>query len=471
MSLLVHGGILTTPEGSRRQEILCEGELISAVLPCGERPHTDDAIDASGLLVFPGFIDPHVHSRDPGMTWKEDFAHSTQAAAAGGITTLLEMPNAIPPVTDAVTLEVRSAEHQPVAAVDFGLWGLSLGPANLDELESLFDHGAVAVKLFWGYGLDRVTKELIYNTADAAPESVILPPHNGEVLRVFREVARVGGLLAAHCEDRAILERALQDLGHPILSYRDLLDARPVVAETSAIAIGIEFARATGCRFHVVHLSCERGLQLIRRAQREALAVTAETCPHYLTLTEDSYGRIGPVMKVYPPVRTETDQEALWDGVRDGSITSIGSDHAPHAAEDRQGELGRQPAGTVGVETMVPVVLNEMRRGRVAPERVAWALSEGTARLFGIFPRKGAVRPGSDADLTLVDLTATRVIINGELHSKNPLSPWNGVRVHGSPVMSVLRGAVLMRDGEMVGDRRGVLVRARHRAGGRPHAD
>jgi allantoinase len=460
MRLLVSNGTLATASGCLRADVYCVDGRIAALLAPGEAVQADERVEATGLLVFPGFVDPHVHSRDPGLTHKEDFAHSTLGALVGGVTTVLEMPNAIPPVSDVATFRDRAAHHGRVAWVDFGLWGLSLGSENLGEIAGLFAEGAVGVKLFWGYALRKDTKQLVYNLADEPLEKLLLPPDNGEVLEVFRAVSRVGGLMAAHCEDRHLLEAAQRDLGHDIESYDDLLAARPDTAEAASIALAVEFSRATGCRFHVVHMASARGVQLVRSAQREGIPVTAETCPQYLTLTDEAFKRVGPIMKVYPPIRRANDQQALWEGVRDGTIVSVGSDHAPHTIEEKQRGLASQPAGMVGVETLAPVMLNEMAAGRLTPERLAWVLSESTARLYGIYPHNGGIRPGGDADLTLVDPTATRTISNDALHAKQPVSPWNGVTVTGVPTLSVLRGEVIMRDGEPVGEPRGRLVRA-----------
>lgn len=459
MKIVVRNGTVVTTAGCYAWDVVCEDGRVCAVQARGTRTSADEEIDASGVLVFPGFIDPHVHSRDPGATEKEDFAHATRAAAAGGITTLLEMPNPIPPVSDVSTFRARAEQHGRVAFVDFGLWAISLGAANLGELPDLIAEGAVAVELFWGYALHRVTKQLIYNLRDESPENLMLPPGNGEVFDIFGTVARARGLLAAHCEDRELLETAERRLGHDIEGYEDLLISRPDTAEAAAIALGVEFARGTGCRFHVVHVSSARGLHVIRAAQRDGAPVSGETCPQYLTLSDASYASIGPSMKVYPPVRRLADQNALWEGVRDGTITSIGSDHAPHTVEQKQQSLGRQPAGAVGVETLARVMLNEVMGGRLSAERLAWVLSEGTARLYGLYPRKGIIQPGADADLTLVDPEARWTIRNERLHSKQPLSPWHGLQGKGEPRLSLLRGNVIMRDGEPVGEPRGQLVR------------
>lgn len=459
MRLTIRNGIVVTPQGRYEADIECEDGRIVGLVEVGAAPRGSEDIDASGLLVFPGFIDPHVHSRDPGLTEKEDFAHSTRAAAAGGITTLFEMPNAIPPVSDVAVFRERAEHHAAVAFVDFGLWAISLGAENLGELPALVDEGVIGIKLFWGYALHRETKQLVYNLADEPPENLILPPGNGDVFDLFKQVARAGGLLAAHCEDREVIEAAQRSLDGAMEEYEDFLAGRPDTAEAATVALGAEFARATGCRFHVVHTSSARGVKIIRAAQRDGVSISAETCPQYLTLTDESYPSVGALMKVYPPIRKAEDREELWEGVRDGTIMSLGSDHAPHTTEQKQGDLATAPAGAVGVETLVPVLLNEVSEGRISPEQLAWTLSEGTARLYGIYPQKGAILPGSDADFTIVDPEAEWTIRNEDLHSKHPLSPWNGLKGRGAAKLGVVRGRVVMRDGAPVGEPQGCLVR------------
>jgi len=460
MRLVIRNGMVITPNGRYPWDVVCEDERIVALQAHGTASGADEEIDAGGQLVFPGFIDPHVHSRDPGLTEKEDFAHSTRAAAAGGVTTIFEMPNAIPPVSDVSIFRERAEHHARVAFVDFGLWAISLGAANLADLPALVEEGAVGVKLFWGYALHRRTKQLVYNLQDELPENLLMPPGNGEVYELFKTMARTGGLLAAHCEDREIIEVAQRDLGHDITDYEDLLAGRPDIAEAATIALAVEFARASGCRFHVVHMSSTRGAAMVRAARRQGVAISSETCPQYLTLTDESYASVGPVMKIYPPVRRAADREALWEAVCDGTITSLGSDHAPHTVEQKRQGLATQPAGVIGVETLVPLMLNEVASGRLSPERLAWVLSEGTARRYGLYPRKGVIQPGADADLTLVDPEAEWTICNERLHSKHPLSPWNGFTVRGAPTLALLRGGVIMRDREPVGESRGRLLRA-----------
>lgn len=460
MRLLIADGRVATPDGLQDLDIWCDGGRIVALLERGARVDADETLNATDRLVFPGFIDPHVHSRDPGQTEKEDFGHSTKGALVGGITTVLEMPNAIPPVDSVAVFHERRAQHERSAWVDFGLWGISIGAENLDQLRPLVEAGVVAIKIFWGYALRRDTKQLVYNLDDELPENLLMPPDNGQVLSIFAEIAQAGGLLAAHCEDRGILTASEQALGHPIETYQDLLDARPDVAESTSIAIAAEFARATGCRFHVVHMASEKGADTVRAAKQRGISISAETCPQYLTLTDESYSRVGPVMKVYPPIRGRSDQDALWRAVNDGTIRSIGSDHAPHTAEQKAQGFATQPAGAVGCETFGPVMLDAMLDGRTTPERFTEVMSTSTAQLYGLYPRKGVIRPGSDADLTIVDPDGSKVIRNQELVAKQPVSPWNGFSLRGRVETVVLRGEVAFRDGHTQGERRGRFVAA-----------
>ena len=453
MRLLVRGGTVVSSGGPPRGGRPLRGR--SGSRRCwtpAPRSEADEVVDAAGLLVFPGFIDPHIHPRDPGDTHKEDFAHASRAAAVGGITTLLVMPNAVPPVTDVASFRRRAEEHGAVAHVDFGLWGLSLGMANIGDLAGLFAEGAVAVKLFWGYALDKESKRLVYNTADRAPEDVIPPASTGEVLEIFQAIAGADGILAAHCEDRDILDVAQRQLGHAPEAYAELKVARPDVAESSSVAVGIELARATGCHFHVCHISSARATHLVRLAQQDGLPVTAETCPHYLLfVAADCAGR-DAAMKAYPPVREVADRDALWAGVDDGTIASLGSDHAPHTLADKTQAFATAPAGMVAVETMMPLLLDQMNAGRITPERLCWSASEGTARLYGLYPRRASSRRAPTRTSSLVDPDATWTIRGEELHSVQKHTPLEGTEVRGMPVMTILRGSVVAKDREPVGE-------------------
>ncbi|WP_033288881.1 dihydroorotase [Amycolatopsis jejuensis] len=462
MRLVIRDGTIVTPSGLLAADVVCADGRIAAWLDPGEQTRADDVLDARGKLVFPGFLDPHVHSRDPGLTHKETFGHSTLGALHGGVTTVLEMPNSVPPVTDRASFDDRVKALEPQAWVDFALWGMALGAENIEAVDELFDAGVVAVKLFWAYALRRDTRSLVYNISDLPADQVIAPPENGDVLTLFRRVAERGGLLAAHCEDRHILMAAEEELGHPLATYDDLLNARPASAESTSVAVAAHLSRLTGCRFHVVHMASAEAAEIVRQARADGVGISAETCPQYLSFTADDYAEIGPIMKVYPPIRQRADQDALWQAVRDGVVVSVGSDHAPHTLEEKAAGLDTQPAGVVGVETLVPTMLDAMARGRLDPVRLADVLSTSTAKLYGLYPRKGSLLPGTDADLTVVDPAAEFEVRDADLHALHPLSPWSGRRLTGRPVATVLGGRVAMRDGVVEGKPAGRLVRARH---------
>jgi allantoinase len=457
MRLLVEGGTVVTPAGRTAATVVCQDGVISGIVEHGRGGPADEIVDARGKLVFPGFIDPHVHSRDPGLTEKETFAHATRAAAAGGITCLFDMPNTVPPLSSAGQVAERAAAHERSAVVDFGLWGVALGHANLGELAPMLAAGCIAIKLFWGYALDRGSMRLVYGTAGVDAAGLVGPPDHAEVLDVFAAVAGAGGLLGVHCEDHGLIAGRERSAG-PITSYEQLLATRPAEAEAAAIAVGLEFARATGCRFHVVHLTSRRGAELVRAAQADGVDVTAETCPHYLTLTAADHERLGTTMKIFPPIRRGDDRDALWAAVDDGTITSLGSDHAPHTLEEMAMPLGSRPAGFAGVQTLAPLAVDAMARGRVRPERLAWLLSEGTARRFGVHPRKGSLLPGTDADLTVVDPVACWRIEPDWLRSLNPVTPYAGVELQGRPDATIVRGEVVMNGGEVIDRPHGRLV-------------
>ena len=458
MSALVQGGMVVTTTETRQADILVRDGRIDRVQP-GIRPEeADEVIDASGLHVFPGFIDPHVHARDPGQTHKEDFAHLTRAAAAGGITTVLVMPNAVPPVDDPSSFSSRARHHEAVAHVDFGLWGLVLGRETLEELEALRDAGIVAAKLFWGYAFDRRTRTLRYDSAGASEDELIPPATNGDVWRLFEAASEAGITVGMHCEDHSVISAAAAVRG-PVEGPLDLLRTRPPVAESIAVTSAIELTQATGAHAHLLHMSSARAITLARRAQSDGLPVTAETCPHYLTLEPDELKGARGRTKAFPPARGGLDTEGLWRGVVDGTITSLSSDHAPHAESERSGTYARQPAGIAGTETMVPLLLDAWRRRKLSLELLADRLSESTARLYGLHPRKGSLQPGADGDLTIVNLERPWRIEGARLHSKDRITPWEDVEGQGAAVTAMVRGRIVMRDGQPLGDPIGRLVR------------
>lgn len=417
--------------------------------------------DAAGLYVLPGCLDTHVHFRDPGQPHKEDVPHATRAAAAGGVTTIFEMPNTNPPTINAENFNSKAASFAGRAYVDYGLWGLCLGDVNQDDLAPLVDAGAIALKFFWGYAFDSKNFQLIYNFKPGMP-NIIPPLNDGEVYELFEDVARTGAVLAIHAENHGLIQKMTERVERSgRRDYEALLEARPNLAEVLTVQSAIAFSRATGAKLHILHMSTAEGVELVAEAQRKGLPITAETCPHFLFLDADDYARVGPLMKVYPPVKRRQDREMLWQGLRDGVISVVASDHAPHTLEEKSGtDLFTVPAGMCSVETMLPLMLNEAACGRLTLPFVVQKLAENPAKLYDVFPRKGSLLPGADADLVIVDMTKQQEIRNERLHSKQPLTAFHGMSVKGWPVATFLAGRQVVQDGEVLGEPGGRLIKA-----------
>lgn len=448
--LIIENGVVVTPAKSFAADVCVkDGKIASIAQPlCGLE--AAERIDATGLRVFPGFIDPHVHSRDGGATHKEDFYHSTRAAALGGITTIIEMPNAVPAVSDAARFLEQKANLESKAYVDFAMWALCVGKINNADLKELDTLGVAGYKFFWGYAINKTNYNLIYNY-DENDNNVIKPLGDGEIFTIFEEVAKTGKVLSIHAENAGLiyeLTKRVRIEDYPN-EYEALLATRPSVAEETIVKTGISFAAETGARLHILHMSAGKSVALLREAKAAGLKVTGETAPHYLMLTNRDYERVGTIMKGYPPVRFQWDQDQLWQGLVDGTIDTIGSDHAPHTPEEKKGSLFKIPSGMCCMETTVPLMLNAVNQKKITENRLAAVLSENTAKLYGLYPRKGSMLPGTDADFTLVNMNKEKTLRNEDMLSKSKVSAFDGFHVKGVPVQTIVRGKALVKDGKL----------------------
>lgn len=455
--LILENGNIVSPQETTRADIGVRGGKIVAIGDL-RGAQAAETYNAMGRYVFPGFIDEHVHSRDPGQPHKEDFNHSTRAAAAGGITTLIEMPNTVPAISNAEAFHARAAHLAPKAFVDFAQWGLVLGDPNTKDLAGLAEAGVVGFKLFWGYALHPKTFALMYDYRPG--DDVLPPPDHGQIYDAFCEIAKTGMAVAIHAEDSAIINRlSARERASGGNDYAAILRSRPPFTEQLTTQIGIIIAGAAGAHLHVLHISAAEAADAVAAARARGQAVTGETCPHYLALTDRDYERLGIGLKCFPLVREQKHQDRLWEAIRRGEIQTLGSDHAPHTEEEKKGDIWKAPAGGSGIQTMVAQLLDSASKGRLSLGQVAGLLSENPARIFGLYGQKGVIKPGADADFTVVDMDRTWTVRREEMESKNKSTYLEGETLQGVPVAAFLRGAQIMADGKPVGEARGQLVK------------
>lgn len=458
---VIKNGLLVTPTETRKANVCIKDGKIAAITGCDVPVTAAEETDAAGKYVLPGLIDSHVHSRDGacGAHHKEDFFHSSMAGACSGVTTILEMPNCNPAVYNVERMRELIECITPKAHVDFGVWGLCLGDLNNDQLPALAEAGVVGFKFFWGYAIDAKSYQLIYNYKEGM-EDVIAPLDQGQVYKIFREVAKTGKQVAIHAENFDIIKLLTAEVtATGDTSYAAMLRARPPVSETTIIETAILIAKALGTHLHILHLAAGDGVALIRRAQEDGVHVTGETCPHYLALTDKDAERVGSIIKGYPPVRTQEDQDKLWAGLLDGTLSHVCSDHAPHTPEEKRLDLWKAPAGMAAIETMPLVLLDAVSRGRLTINDFCRVLSEAPARMYGLYPEKGSLAVGTDADLVLIDMDKSYTFSQESMHSRTKLSPYDGMRLTGRPVMTILRGRTTAKDGEIVGSPGGRFIR------------
>ncbi len=442
--LLIKGGTLVLPSGLVEADILIrEGKIkiIGKELDVGYVHR----INARGKLVFPGVIDEHVHMREPGLEYKDDFAHGTKAAAAGGVTTVLEMPNTLPPVDSKDVLLDKAKLLKPKAHVDFGLYGV-IHDSNADKFEEMVRAGAIGFKIFMG------------PTTGNIP-----PPDDGTVFEILEKSAKLDVTLAFHAENMSMVKYFTKKMRES--ERRDPLahtDSRPPICEEEAVQRLILLSKRTGGKVHIVHMSAKEGVYLLRKARKEGLNVTGETNPQYLFLTKEDYEKYGTLIKINPPVRSEEDREELWRAVRDGTISALASDHAPHSKEEKEADIWEAASGFIGVQTLFPLMLDAALKGRIELSRLSYLLSEGPAKLFGLYPKKGAISIGSDGDLVVVDPKSEWVIREEDIYSKNPISPFIGWKLKGRILYTILRGEVIAEEGRVLEKTRGEWIKRQY---------
>ncbi len=402
-------------------------------------------IDATGLHIFPGVIDAHVHFNEPGRTDWEGFETGTRALAAGGSTFYFDMPlNSHPPTTTASAFDLKCKAAQARSLVDFALWG-GLVPGNIEHMEELVGRGVVGFKAFMS------------NSGIEDFEAV----DDMTLYKGMEEAARLGSLVAVHAESEAITSAlAKQAINEGRTGVRDYLLSRPVVAELEAISRAILFAEDTGCRLHIVHVSTSRGVAMVADAKARSVDVSCETCPHYLVLTEDDVERLGGVAKCAPPVRSFDEQDALWRQLFDGTLPMVASDHSPSPGEMKAGaDFFRVWGGISGCQSMLSILLTDGYSERKLPlSTVTRITAEYVAERFGFAPRKGRIEIGADADMALVDLRAEHKLVAEDLFYRHRHSPYLERNLKAKIVRTLVRGITVFLEGKIVSEPIGKLV-------------
>lgn len=450
--LVISGGTVVTAGEVFRADVGVSGGQIAAL---GLDLSGRERIDAGGKLVLPGAVDPHVHLQYPQgpvpHVSSDDWESGTRAAACGGTTTLIDFAEAGPGQTLAEALHLRREQAEPQAVVDYGLH-MTLNRADkdtLDEIEAVMAAGVTSFKIYMAYDNLRLDDGQFLAALEA--------------LRIHR------GLPIVHAENHAAIKHLVHvELAAGHTAPRYFPRTRPDVMEGEATGRALALAETVGLPMYIVHVSCARSLSALAQARGRGQQAFGETCPHYLLLTDDLYDRDGLEPAKYvmsPPLRKVADQEALWQGVAQGVLQTVATDHCPfffRGQKDRdRSDFTKIPGGAAGVETRLPLLYTYgVRRGRLTPWRWVDVCCATPARLFGLYPQKGALAPGSDADLVIFDPDREVTLSHQVLHQNVDYTPYEGFKLQGYPQHVLSRGEVVVRDGVFVGQRgRGRFLR------------
>jgi len=425
-TLAIRSRHVVTPRGVEDAVVQAQAGRITAVTPGG--PRGPATLDLGDLWLLPGLVDTHVHINEPGRTEWEGFVTATRAAAAGGVTTLVDMPlNSIPATTTVAGLRAKTTAAEGKCGVDIGFWG-GVVPGNARELVGLAAAGVLGFKCF------------------LAPSGVDEFKHvaEGDLREAIPVIARLGLPLLVHAElPRALDEAARGSAGGDPRRYATWLASRPRRAETEAVELLIRLSRETGCRVHVVHVSAGEAVPLLREARAQGVAITAETCPHYLVLAAEEIGDGRTEFKCAPPIREHENRERLWDALREGVLDLIATDHSPcppALKEPASGDFMKAWGGIASLELSLAVLWTEARGRGFTPADLARWMSAAPARLAGLEGTKGAIAVGHDADLVVFNPNAEFTVDAARLRQRHPITPYAGRRLVGRVERVFLRG-------------------------------
>lgn len=397
---------------------------------------SDETIDANGNLVIPGLVDLHVHFREPGFTHKEDFMTGTRAAAAGGVTTVVDEPNN-KPITDSIeTLEAKRDLVAPKGYVDYS-FSVNVNSSNIMDIPAMREWGVLCYAFFHELG--------------GKPTGV---QDTGMLREALREIKKVDGLGLLNCRDNYLIDYTMKKLeGEGKTSIDDYNSSFPHVAESIGAAKRILLAQETGVRTHLREVSTASTLDLLRKLK--PANISAEVRPDHLFLNHEDSKNLGPYAQQWTPLRGSKDNAALLEALNEGIVDVIASDHATHAAYEKEkgvDNIWRSPPGLPAIETMLPLLLTEVNKGNLSIATLVRAACEKPARVLGLYPRKGAIKVGSDADLVIIDMVQEQVVREEDSLATNKWTPFEGMVVKGVPVMTFVRGVLTFNHGEIVGE-------------------
>ncbi|MFD1363346.1 allantoinase AllB [Lentibacillus salinarum] len=436
---IVNGTIVLEEQVVKGTIVIQDGR-IAGILDENSTVESQKIIDAAGMVVFPGAIDPHVHLWEPSpQDYREDYKYGSKAAASGGVTTLIEMPLSVPPVIDSESFYLKKEIGDKNSVVDFALWG-GLIPNSVDNLGEMHELGCVGYKAFISYANENYPH---------TPDDVLY--------KAMKNAANFNGLVGVHAENADIVETESKDMEQRgILNPESYPDGRPALAELEAMKRAILLAEKTNCRLHIVHMSVGEGGEIVRKAKEKGINVSNETCPHYLLFDKSILKEKGPFAKCNPPIRSLENKEALWEQIFKGNIDFIGSDHSPYTDKEKlegKDNIWKAFPGFGGIDVLLPAMISEGVNARgLGLVELAKMISTNVAKTFELYPKKGAIKIGSDADLVLVDLNEEWVYKGENSFSKTKSSQgiYEGYNFKGKVVATMSRGTVVYENGEIL---------------------
>ncbi|MFI3206828.1 MAG: dihydropyrimidinase [Clostridia bacterium] len=448
--LILKNGSVVTSQQTLTADIAVNDGIISKIAR-DIKEEANRVIDLSGKYIMPGVIDAHIHCMCPfmGCSGPNDFYKTSVAGAFGGVTMMIDFSNS-KKGKSMVTAVEEKLEQMSNSAVDFSVHGKLVDGDDfaISEIETLVNMGIPTFKMFMTYRKDGIMCE------------------DETLIKAFRKASEVGAIPLLHCESNAIAEINMDEkISNGKVTWKDFVEAKPPICETEAFSRAYYFAKSTGCAIMAVHTTVKSALEIARQAQSENYPLYVETCPHYLTLYKDKLDQDnGNLWICSPPLRTKDESENLWDGIKDGTIMITGSDDGAYTMEEKNRFLSKDEDGNyiqdftkvvngmAGIETRMSILLSEgVSKNRVTLNKIADITSTNIAKIYGMYPQKGEIAVGSDADFAIVDMGVTKTINFEKLHNNLDYSPYEGIETTGDVVMTISKGSVIMENNEFVG--------------------